>query len=163
MPSPSTPSSADYYLSCHCQANLLKLTIPTSAAGVPSAPSESDGDEADPEGEGEWETISHPSDNSAHSDTVTDSNANTAPRATEQSVDHTRLLATSGQVLVCDCSLCVKRLIVWSLQPMDRITLIRGCERGRGTLKSYEFGEKVYCHHVRLTAAARERAWWRWR
>ena len=132
-------TTTDFHLSCHCQSNLLKLTIPLN-----------------------------PTPSAALSDTDTDPTENASKASADTAIEvqsHAdeaiiQALSNSAPLLVCDCSICVKRLIIWSLQPMDRITIVRGCERGRGTLKSYSFAEKAYDHCVSLLDLASESDVW---
>lgn len=53
------------------------------------------------------------------------------------------------EISVCDCSFCVKRLIIWTRQPEDRVKLRKGCEEGKGSVGVYRFGAKDLSHHVR--------------
>lgn len=66
-----------------------------------------------------------------------------------QPADHIEGAGLDG-ALVCDCSICLKHLSVFSIQPVERVKYIKGCVPGEGTLKVYMFGEKKGRQCVRV-------------
>lgn len=60
--------------------------------------------------------------------------------------------------VVCNCSWCLKRRIIWAFVPHDSLTLHRGAGKdGSEELTEYRFGLKVVAHKVGLHIGIRVR------
>lgn len=138
---------ARYHLSCHCQANILALTVPMAAEATDSDVTGQSRDVAsdtavktDP---GAWDSSQLSTSRSGT--TGPDSRINNDdPQMRDKHINGAGLEGT----MVCDCSICLKHLSVFSVQPVERVRYIKGCVPGQGTLKVYMFGEKKGQHCV---------------
>lgn len=178
-------SSKTYYLACHCQANILSLTVPltpTPTLGNSSAPvgvvadtdtdvrhgGEADTEKAEAEAEAEVEAEASEGGQWDKARTVGGTTEEAGIDASDgvsndpSTSPHANQGAGLEGAMICDCSICLKRLSVFSIQPVERVRFIKGCgveggggkgeggmeDGGGGTMKVYQFGEKKGSHCV---------------
>ena len=152
MASAETPSTT-YYLACHCQANILSLTAPltpTPTLGNLGAPvgvgADTDTDVRHGGGETDTERAEGKAEVEAEVDVEASEGgqwdkARTVGGTTEEAgidasdgisndpstAPHPNQGAGLEGAMICDCSICLKRLSVFSVQPVERVRFIKGC------------------------------------